>query len=97
MPSANFMHRVYGIEVNKHVCSFRFYYKLRLSRLKMILALLKLMEGERNQSFPLLYQVQCSTGCCISNCIFLDGSERSEKTTLVKKIVLGLNGRPFDT
>lgn len=33
MPSADFMHRVYGIEGNKHVCSFRFYYKLRLSRL----------------------------------------------------------------
>ena len=48
MPSANFMHRVYGVEVNKHVGSFRFYYKLRLS----ILDLLKLMEGDWNQSFP---------------------------------------------
>ena len=54
----------------------------------MVLSLLKLMEGNWNQSFPLLYQVQCSTGCCISNCIFLDGSERSEKTTLVKKLCL---------
>ena len=71
MSSADFMQRVYGIEGNKHVCSFRLYYELRLSRLKMVLALLKLMEGDWNQSLPLLYQVQCSTGCCISICIFL--------------------------
>ena len=86
MSSADFMHRVYGIEGNKHVCSFRLYYKLRLSRLKMVLALLKLMEGDWNQSFPFYIKyLQCSTGCYISNCTFLDGSERSEKLLLSKK------------
>ena len=88
MPSANFMHRVYGIEVNKHVCSFRFYYKLRLSRLKMILALLKLMEGDRNQSFPLLYQVHrvyyMQGVAYLILYVSLDGSERLEKLLLSK-------------
>ena len=74
---------VYGIEGNKHVCSFRFYYKLRLSSLDGFI-FIEINGRLLEPKFSLLYQVQCSTGCSISNCTFLDGFERSEKLLLSK-------------
>ena len=95
MPSANFMHRVYGIEGNKHVCSFRFYYELRLSSLDGLI-FIEINGRGLEPKFSLLYQVQCSKGCSISNFTFLDGSERLENYSC-QKIVVDLNGRSFDT